>query len=78
MLKPDKDFNFTFTVYDKDCNKQQYKGFFNLYQSCTGAIYLQMGNQCTELSKKQIDDLAFCCYELADFDVDRFNQYYKC
>jgi len=53
------------------------KGYFNIYQAKSGAIYLQMAQSYTELSLKQIGDLHIQVIDLIDFDHDKFIDYYR-
>jgi len=52
------------------------KGFFNIYQSKSGAIYLQMARSYTMLTLGQILDLGINICMLKDFDIDLFNEMY--
>lgn len=52
------------------------KGMFNIYQAKSGGIFLNMGNNFTLLSQKQINDLGIHLYDLIDFNIDEFNSYY--
>ena len=38
---------------------------------------LLMGNAITELTKKQIDDLGICLFDLIDFDYDEYIKVYN-
>lgn len=65
-------------------NKYQYKteygrvtGFFNIYQGRDGKIYIQMGNNVTQLSLNQIDDLKIDYHCLEDFIYEDFKSVYK-
>ena len=53
------------------------KGFFNIYQARSGKIMLQMNNSFTELTEKQINDLAVDVYYLNDFDYDDYKKAYN-
>lgn len=51
-------------------------GYFNVYQSKSGHIYLQMGDGFTPLSKEQLSDLSIDTYTLKDFDHDAYMKAY--
>lgn len=53
------------------------EGFFNIYQSGSGAIYLMMGNVCTALTYKQVNELFLDVYSLDEFDHELFLKFYK-
>lgn len=49
-----------------------------LYQAKSGAVFFMCGKCYTELTKKQIDDLHICVYELDDFSFEDFKRHYGC
>ena len=54
------------------------KGYFNVYQSRNGGIFLQMGDRFTLLSKTQVEnDLSIDVYDLIDFDLTDYKQFYE-
>ncbi len=53
------------------------KGFFNVYQAKSGAIYIQMGITITKLLESQITDLGLDVYSLIDFSHDDYIKHYK-
>lgn len=55
-----------------------HKGDFNIYQARHGGIMLLMAKKAVVLTKQQVDDLPINPYELEDFDIDSYNDYYKC
>lgn len=65
-------------------NKYQYKinggyikGFFNIYQARNGKIYVQLGNNITDLTYQQIEDLKIDVYELDEFSHEDFIKAYS-
>ena len=52
-------------------------GWFNIVQSRSGHIYIQLGNLSTRLLKKQIEDLSIDMFGLEDFDFDLYKKAYK-
>ena len=65
--------NGKFTYYAGD---YKITGDFNIYQARNGGIYLLMGGRVTLLSFQQIQDLGIYVYELDNFDIDDFNEFY--
>jgi hypothetical protein len=61
----------------KGSNDSKISGFFNIYQSKNGLIWIQMGNSCTKLTHKQIGDLNIDVFGLADFDYDDYKEAYN-
>ena len=53
------------------------RGFFKIYQSKSGFIFLQMGNGYTKLTQEQIDDLGINLYSLEDFSQDDYSIAYN-
>lgn len=63
--------------YSMEINNGSIKGYFNIYQAKNGKMNLLMGNNYTELSLKQINDLGLDIYSLVDFDYDDFKKAYS-
>ena len=57
--------------------KGRVKGFFNIYQAKNGGIYLMVGNQCTLLSKEQIEELNIELYSIEEFHYKCFKDFYE-
>ena len=57
-------------MYEAKCVK--HKGFFNIYQSKSGHIFLIMGNSPTRLTHEQVCDLGINIFSLEDFDHDDY------
>ncbi len=52
-------------------------GYFNIYQSKAGHIYITIGNRSTQLSFKQLNELRTDLYSLENFDHDTFMEAYE-
>ncbi|MBD5554868.1 MAG: hypothetical protein HDQ95_05840 [Roseburia sp.] len=50
---------------------------FNVYQARNGAICISSGSSYTKLSKKQIEELRICVYDIEDFDYEDFKRHYE-
>ena len=55
----------------------KWKGDFNIYQSRSGAIVMVMGSKPIVLEIKQIESLPITIYELDNFDIDEFENFYS-
>ncbi len=53
------------------------RGYFYVYQSINGNIYIKIGNYFTPLTLKQIDDLGIVLYEIENYNRDSFKKAYS-
>jgi len=70
--KGEKMGNFSYQV-----GNSTYKGEFNIYQAKYGGIMLSMGKKAVCLTQQQVNDLSIDCYELAEFDIDAYKNFYE-
>lgn len=49
---------------------------FNIYQACNGYIYILLGDKRSELTLKQINELAIDVYCLEYFDYGKYKEVY--
>lgn len=54
----------------------QCKCYFKIYQAVNGSIQLMLGNCTTTLTRQQILDLGIDIFDLADYDHDKFTEFY--
>lgn len=63
--------------YKYAIQKGNVSGYFNVYQSKAGSIFLVMGNSYTKLEYNQVIELNIDVYSLIDFDYCLFKKYYN-
>lgn len=51
-------------------------GKCHIYKARNGLIYIALGGAYTILTKRQVDELHICVYELEDFDYELFKTAY--